>query len=131
MTKKVNLIYQRSNLDKSEGKMTFWVGNFFLGNSISTPKDTFLSLPGWHKGVVFINGFNLGRYWPIVGPQKTLFVPRTLLKSYPANNTIILLEQDHAPCGHKDRSQKLCVVEMVTTPDINGDTPGTDRKLLV
>lgn len=29
---------------------------------------------GWSKGVVFINGKNLGRYWSI-GPQQTLYVP--------------------------------------------------------
>ncbi|OAO89192.1 hypothetical protein AXX17_ATUG03440, partial [Arabidopsis thaliana] len=33
--------------------------------------DTFLKLEGWTKGVVFLNGFNLGRYWE-KGPQKTL-----------------------------------------------------------
>ena len=31
------------------------------------------------KGVVFVNGFNLGRYWEI-GPQETLSVPGPLLK---------------------------------------------------
>ena len=31
--------------------------------------DTFLELDGWGKGCVFLNGFNLGRYWEI-GPQK-------------------------------------------------------------
>uniref|UniRef100_A0A8C2ZIH2 Beta-galactosidase n=1 Tax=Cyclopterus lumpus TaxID=8103 RepID=A0A8C2ZIH2_CYCLU len=40
----------------------------------SPPKDTFIKLPGWSKGVVFINGKNLGRYWSI-GPQQTLYVP--------------------------------------------------------
>ncbi|XP_031716803.1 beta-galactosidase-1-like protein 2 isoform X1 [Anarrhichthys ocellatus] len=40
----------------------------------SLPKDTFIKLPGWNKGVVFINGKNLGRYWSI-GPQQTLYVP--------------------------------------------------------
>uniref|UniRef100_A0A7N6B212 Beta-galactosidase n=1 Tax=Anabas testudineus TaxID=64144 RepID=A0A7N6B212_ANATE len=40
----------------------------------SFPKDTFIKLPGWSKGVVFINGKNLGRYWSI-GPQQTLYVP--------------------------------------------------------
>ena len=103
--------------------MTFWAGEFILGNNVGPPKDTFLSLPGWHKGVTFINGFNLGRYWPLVGPQKTLYVPRSVLKANPAKNTIILLEQDNSPCGHGDRSQELCVVEMVDTPDIDGDTP--------
>lgn len=41
--------------------------------------DTYLSLgPGWTKGVAFINGFNLGRYWN-VGPQQTLYIPREIL----------------------------------------------------
>lgn len=34
---------------------------------------------GWTKGVVFINGQNLGRYWN-VGPQETLYVPGPWLK---------------------------------------------------
>jgi len=113
----------RSNLYKSGSKMTFWTGEFLLGNNVSKPKDTFLSLPGWHKGVAFINGFNLGRYWPVVGPQKTLYVPKSLLNPHPTKNTVILLEQDHAPCGHGHKTQDLCVVEMVDTPDIDGDTP--------
>ena len=38
------------------------------------PKDTFLHMKGWTKGVCFINGHNLGRYWNI-GPQETLYLP--------------------------------------------------------
>ena len=38
------------------------------------PKDTFLHMKGWTKGVCFINGHNLGRYWKI-GPQETLYLP--------------------------------------------------------
>lgn len=52
--------------------------------------DTYLNPSGWGKGVVFINGFNLGRYWPRVGPQITLYVPRHILKS--TMNEIILVE---------------------------------------
>lgn len=51
--------------------------------------DTFLSLNGWTKGVVFINGFNLGRYWNI-GPQKTLYVPGPLLRE--GANEIVVFE---------------------------------------
>ena len=39
----------------------------------------FYYLQGWKKGIVVINGFNLGRYWSI-GPQKTLYVPAPILK---------------------------------------------------
>lgn len=46
---------------------------------VEEPADTFLSLPKWTKGQVWLNGFNLGRYWER-GPQKTLYVPAPLLK---------------------------------------------------
>ena len=77
---------------RAGGKMTFWSGEFQLGNNVGV-KDSFLSLSGWHKGVVFINGFHLGRYWPVVGPQVTLYVPADILKPHPETNSIVLLEQ--------------------------------------
>lgn len=57
------------------------------------PQDTFLRLDGWKKGVVFVNGFNLGRYWE-VGPQKTLYVPAPILRQ--GANHIVVLEL-HGP----------------------------------
>jgi len=103
-----------SSLEKSEGRMTIWEGEF----TVTKPLDTFLDLPGWHKGVAFLNGFNLGRYWPAVGPQMTLYVPAPLLKS--GSNMLILLEQDHSPClDHPEH----CHVEFVDKPEINGPTP--------
>jgi beta-galactosidase len=56
---------------------------------VTSPGDTFLSLPGWTKGVVWLNGFNLGRYWER-GPQKTLYIPAPLLKRGP--NELIVFE---------------------------------------
>lgn len=53
------------------------------------PADTFLKLDGWVKGVVFVNGFNLGRYWNR-GPQRTLYVPAPLLRV--GKNEIIVFE---------------------------------------
>jgi beta-galactosidase len=53
------------------------------------PTDTFLGLPGWTKGVVWLNGFNLGRYWER-GPQKTLYIPAPLLRK--GENELIVLE---------------------------------------
>ncbi|XP_073339077.1 beta-galactosidase-1-like protein 2 [Pagrus major] len=56
----------------------------------SFPKDTFIKLPGWSKGVVFINGKNLGRYWSI-GPQQTLYVPGPWL--HRGDNQVIVFEE--------------------------------------
>jgi beta-galactosidase len=56
---------------------------------VGVPVDTFLALPGWRKGVAWLNGFNLGRYWER-GPQKTLYIPAPLLKH--GQNELILFE---------------------------------------
>ena len=53
--------------------------------------DTFLELEGWGKGCVFLNGFNLGRFWE-VGPQKRLYIPAPLLKE--GVNEIIVFETE-------------------------------------
>ena len=39
---------------------------------------------------MFVNGFNLGRYWK-VGPQQTLYVSGCLLKK--GSNKIVVFEQ--------------------------------------
>ncbi|CAH1056358.1 glycoside hydrolase family 35 protein [Paenibacillus pseudetheri] len=51
--------------------------------------DTFLELESWTKGVAFVNGFNLGRYWE-AGPQKALYVPGPLLRE--GDNEIVIFE---------------------------------------
>ena len=53
--------------------------------------DTFVDMEGWGKGCVFINGFNLGRFWEI-GPQKRLYLPAPLLKD--GINEIIVFETE-------------------------------------
>lgn len=53
-------------------------------------QDTYLNPTGWGKGVAFLNGFNLGRYWPLVGPQVNLYVPKEVLKE--GDNHLIMLE---------------------------------------
>ncbi|XP_054644358.1 beta-galactosidase-1-like protein [Dunckerocampus dactyliophorus] len=58
--------------------------------------DTFLKLTNWTKGQVWINGVNMGRYWPARGPQQTLYVPGPLLSTTMPNN-ITVLELEGAP----------------------------------
>lgn len=58
--------------------------------------DTFLGLEGWGKGCVFVNGFNIGRFWEI-GPQKRLYIPAPLLKK--GKNEILVFETDGKATG--------------------------------
>ncbi|KXJ20417.1 beta-galactosidase-1-like protein 2 [Exaiptasia diaphana] len=55
------------------------------------PKDTYVLLSGWGKGVCFINGHNLGRYWKI-GPQQTLYLPAPWIKT--GVNNVVLFDQE-------------------------------------
>uniref|UniRef100_A0A8C0K4D3 Galactosidase beta 1 like 2 n=1 Tax=Canis lupus dingo TaxID=286419 RepID=A0A8C0K4D3_CANLU len=66
---------------------------------------------GWEKGVVFINGQNLGRYWNI-GPQETLYLPGAWLDQG-INQVIVFEERMAGPAiqftetPHLGRSQYL------------------------
>jgi beta-galactosidase len=59
------------------------------GFNLNQVGDTYLDLSHWGKGVVWVNGHNLGRYWNI-GPQQTLYLPTEWLKK--GHNDIVILE---------------------------------------
>ena len=60
---------------------------------LEEPGALFLDTTGWGKGVAWINGFNLGRYWTR-GPQQTLYVPRGVVRA--GRNELIVLELESA-----------------------------------
>jgi beta-galactosidase len=51
--------------------------------------DTYLDMSSFGKGVVFLNGRNLGKYWRI-GPQQTIYVPACWLKK--GKNELIVFD---------------------------------------
>ena len=51
--------------------------------------DTYIDMSTWGKGMVWVNGYNIGRYWKI-GPQQTLYMPGCWLKK--GKNEIIILD---------------------------------------
>ncbi|MGI6107922.1 MAG: glycoside hydrolase family 35 protein [Lachnospiraceae bacterium] len=53
--------------------------------------DTWIDFAGFGKGCIFLNGFNLGRFWEI-GPQKRLYVPAPLLRE--GKNEIVVFETE-------------------------------------
>lgn len=83
--------------DEKTNGPAFYCGSF----EVEKPGDTFLALPGWTKGIAWINGYNLGRYWNI-GPQRRLYLPAPLLRS--GENQIIILELHETA----NRAVELC-----------------------
>ena len=63
----------------------FWRGGF----TVTQPGDTFLDVRSWGKGVVWVNGHCLGRFWNI-GPTQTMYVPGPWLKA--GRNEVVVLD---------------------------------------
>ncbi|HOW40130.1 MAG TPA: beta-galactosidase [Bacteroidales bacterium] len=60
---------------RSTGKNLDKPGIIFKGSFMVQEKgDTFIDVSNYTKGLVWVNGHNLGRYWNI-GPQKRLYCP--------------------------------------------------------
>ncbi|MDH6116788.1 beta-galactosidase [Kitasatospora sp. GAS204A] len=81
---------------------------------VDRPADAFVLTEGHGKGLCWVNGFLLGRYWDI-GPQQTLYLPGPLLR--PGANELVLLEL-HGPRG--------AGLELVDEPVLDR-LSGTDR----
>lgn len=70
---------------QSDGMPAYYRASFTLDK----PGDTFLDMSSWGKGMVWVNGHAMGRFWEI-GPQQTLFMPGCWLKK--GKNEIIVLD---------------------------------------
>lgn len=65
-------------------------GSFFTGSfRLEETGDTYFDLSAYSKGMIYINGHNLGRYWNI-GPQQRLFCPASWLKK--GENDIVIFD---------------------------------------
>lgn len=83
---------------------TLYEGEFYVEGK---PKDTFVKLAKYKKGLIWINGNILSRYWNI-GPQKTAYLPGVMLKE--GSNKITILELEGIG--------REAYVELTDTPDI-------------
>jgi len=82
-----------TNIEPSDTGHTgpmFYRGTF----SLTDIGGTFLDMRQWSMGVVWVNGYNLGRFWDR-GALRSLFVPRHWLNE--GENEIVVLELHDAP----------------------------------
>lgn len=85
----VEVAFQRS---KAYGKKQLQGPGWYQASfTLTATGNTFVDVSRFGKGMVWVNGYNLGRYWKI-GPQQTLFLPGTWLKK--GSNEIIVLDVD-------------------------------------
>ena len=83
-----------------EGKMALRSarpGLFFIGMfELDSVSDTYIDMSEWRKGIVWVNGHNLGRYWN-VGPQQRLYCPAPWLKN--GKNEIMVFDLEKTEPG--------------------------------
>ncbi|MDH6305645.1 beta-galactosidase [Parabacteroides sp. PF5-5] len=109
ITEKVELVAENGNTELKNWKVySFPVDYAFskdkkyaTGSKVEAPAyyratfhldktgDTFLDMQSWGKGLVWVNGKAMGRFWEI-GPQQTLFMPGCWLRE--GENEIIVLD---------------------------------------
>lgn len=75
-----------ANREMVKNQPVMYSGTF----NVTDTADVFLNMAPFAKGIVFINGHNLGRYW-YIGPQQTLYVPGCWLKK--GENTVVVFDQ--------------------------------------
>ncbi len=86
--------------------------------NISEIGDAFLDMRNWGKGIVIVNGHNLGRYWNI-GPQQTLYLPGVWLKK--GKNEIVVFEE------LKDDVHNLAAIKTPILNELRRDSNGPAR----
>jgi len=72
--------------ENREARGPAWWGATFRA---AAGKDTWLDLRGWGKGMAWVNGRPLGRYWSI-GPTQTIFLPGCWIRE--GANEVVLLD---------------------------------------
>lgn len=80
---------------KTHGSSTLYRGQF----KTASPCDTFLDMRGFGRGIVWLNGRNLGRYWQ-VGPSQSIYLPGCWMK-LGEENVIVVLELEAKTCLDK------------------------------
>ncbi|XP_077560436.1 beta-galactosidase-like [Haemaphysalis longicornis] len=108
----------RAGAAQYAGGLAVYAANFKLPQD-QPVYDSFLRLDAWTKGVVFLNGFNLGRYWTRMVPQRTLYVPAPLFRK--DENLLVVLELEDK------RQHGPAKVEFVAEPFINASTHKSDQ----
>ncbi len=67
--------------------------------------------------MAYVNKYNLGRYWPVMGPQVTLYTPGAWLNAS-GTNSLTMVELISSACGN----EQSCSIELVDYPILSKPT---------
>eukprot|EP01125_Pyxidicula_operculata_P006724 TRINITY_DN230_c1_g2_i1.p1 TRINITY_DN230_c1_g2~~TRINITY_DN230_c1_g2_i1.p1 ORF type:complete len:631 (-),score=78.40 TRINITY_DN230_c1_g2_i1:21-1913(-) len=93
MLQLINIQYKSITPQPSNTNPAFYRGYF---NIASGPYDTYVQTKLWGRGVIWVNGVNIGRY-ANVGPQFTLYIPAPYLTLN--RNELVFFELEAPPAN--------------------------------
>ena len=144
-TKALSSAQPHSSLSSAQPHFSFFVlhsslkkGYYRANFTLKKVGDTFINMEAFGKGMVYVNGHALGRFWNI-GPQQTLYVPGCWLKK--GKNEVVVLDivgpkgDPVAYCQDKPELDKLNLEKSNKhnnpgdRPDLNSATPVVDTNL--
>lgn len=79
------------SLDFSRGWQAGQPAFYAFDFKLEALHDTYLDLSDFGKGIVFVNGVHIGRFWQ-VGPTLSLYIPHSLLQQ--GDNRIVVFETE-------------------------------------
>lgn len=116
-----SILDSKSTKSRDKGAL----GGHFRGSfTLTKTGDTFFDMSGWGKGVLYINGHNLGRYWTRtldgkpVGPQLRLYCPASWLKAGKNRVDVVEFEQT-APAAIRGCETRNFDMNDVKTQNMN------------
>ena len=95
--------FEENTLDKEDTLIKVETPMFYhFTVELDSIHDTFIDCSKYGKGCIFVNGFNIGRYWS-VGPIQYLYLPSGFLKE---KNEIIVFETENILINELEFSDK-------------------------
>lgn len=130
-----SLSYYPLRAFEPDGVSGRWPRGVYRGTfEVDSVGDTFLDLSGWGKGLAYVNGHALGRFWEI-GPQQTLYTPGCWLRK--GRNDLMIFDivgplDPHAEGLTKPILNKLNTktsTKAKKAPKLEGLTPAATGKM--
>lgn len=107
----------------SDPTKTFAPSIYYAKFPASDVADTYFDPTNWGKGQLFMNEQNVGRYWPSLGPQVTLYVPKTMVKGL---NYVVILELE-SPGNCHSTYNFTCDISFTDVPILNKTVHGLSK----
>jgi len=109
---------------RKEAGPAFWRGTF----DVAKRGDTFLDLSQWGKGVIWINGRCLARFWNI-GPTQTAYLPGAWLKQ--GRNELVVLDLTGPEKPVVRGLEKPILDQLRPEKDLGSSSPFSGKKLVL